>query len=105
MPELLHPRMADVYREKVGSLCVDRGDRDRLHVCRFQSDSSSISSAAINRRLSAALKSAASPLSLTVINQICESVIRAVVIVRLTTVPERTSLLSGSDRRALLAMP
>ena len=21
MPELLHPRMADVYREKVGSLC------------------------------------------------------------------------------------
>jgi hypothetical protein len=22
MPELLHPRMADVYREKVGSLCL-----------------------------------------------------------------------------------
>ncbi len=22
MPELLHPRMADVYREKVGNLCV-----------------------------------------------------------------------------------
>ena len=22
MPELLHPRMSDVYREKVGSLCV-----------------------------------------------------------------------------------
>ena len=22
MPELLHPRMADVYREKVGGLCL-----------------------------------------------------------------------------------
>jgi hypothetical protein len=22
MPELLHPRMSDVYREKVGSLCL-----------------------------------------------------------------------------------
>ena len=27
MPELLHPRMADVYREKVGSLCLRLGKR------------------------------------------------------------------------------
>jgi site-specific DNA recombinase len=30
MPELLHPRMADVYREKVGSLCFAlEGEKSR----------------------------------------------------------------------------
>jgi site-specific DNA recombinase len=28
MPELLHPRMADVYREKVGSLCLALGSEE-----------------------------------------------------------------------------
>jgi site-specific DNA recombinase len=28
MPELLHPRMADVYREKVGSLCLALENED-----------------------------------------------------------------------------
>ena len=28
MPELLHPRMADVYREKVGSLCLALQNED-----------------------------------------------------------------------------
>ena len=31
MPELLHPRMADVYREKVGSLCLALGERGEPH--------------------------------------------------------------------------
>ena len=31
MPELLHPRMADVYREKVGSLCLGAGERGEPH--------------------------------------------------------------------------
>jgi hypothetical protein len=28
MPELLHPRMSDVYREKVGSLCLALENED-----------------------------------------------------------------------------
>ena len=36
MPELLHPRMADVYREKVGNLCLGAGGRGESHGSRVR---------------------------------------------------------------------
>jgi hypothetical protein len=34
MPELLHPRMSDVYREKVGSLCLGLDNEERRAAAR-----------------------------------------------------------------------